>query len=67
MPHACTSILEGVVSPVSEIKLAYGPWSWKNSIDRNQLKKFMQVGIDVKCIHTDFGGCGHFGFGDKIS
>ena len=27
----------------------------------------MQVGIDVKCIHTNFGGCGFFGFGDKIS
>ena len=40
------------------------PWSSKNSIDRNQLKKFMQVGIDVKCIHTNFGGCGLSGFGD---
>ena len=30
----------------------------KNLIDRNQLKKFMQVGIDVKCTHTSFGGCG---------
>ena len=45
----------------------YSPWSWKNSIDRNRLKKFMQVGIDVKCIHTDFGGCGLSGLGDKIS
>ena len=40
------------------------PWSSKNLIDRNQLKKFMQVGIDVKCIHTDFGGRSFFGFGD---
>ena len=30
-------------------------------------KKFMQVGIDVKCMHTDFGGRGLSGFGDKIS
>ena len=45
----------------------YSPWSWKNSIDRNRLKKFMQVGIDVKCMHTDFGGRGLSGFGDKIS
>ena len=29
--------------------------------------KIMQVGIDVKCMHTDFGGCGLSGFGDKIS
>ena len=34
----------------------YSPWSWKNLIDQNQLKKFMQVGIDVKCMYTDFGG-----------
>ena len=27
----------------------------------------MQVGIDVKCMYTSFGGCGLFGFGDKIS
>ena len=27
----------------------------------------MQVGIDVKCMHTDFGGCGLSVFGDKIS
>ena len=45
----------------------YSPWSLKNLIDRNWLKKFMQVGIDVKCIHNDFGGRGFFGFGDKIS
>ena len=27
----------------------------------------MQVGIDVKCMHTDFGGRGFSSFGDKIS
>ena len=43
------------------------PWLSKNSIDRNRLKKFMQVGIDVKCMHSNFGGCGLSGFGDKIS
>ena len=45
----------------------YSPWSLKNSIDWNQLKKFMQVDIDVKCMHTNFGGRGLSGFGDKIS
>ena len=45
----------------------YSPWSSKNSIDRNRLKKFMQVGIDVKCMHTNFGGRGFSVFGDKIS
>ena len=42
----------------------YSPWSSKNLIDRNRLKKFTQVGIDVKCMHTSFGGCGLFGFRD---
>ena len=45
----------------------FGAWSSKNLIDRNQLKKFMQVGIDVKCMHTHFGGRSLSGFGDKIS
>ena len=42
----------------------YSPWSSKNLIDRNQPKKFMQVGIDVKFMHTNFGGCDLSGFGD---
>ena len=45
----------------------YSPWLWKNSIDRNRFKNFMLVGIDVKCMHTNFGGGGSSGFGDKIS
>ena len=45
----------------------YSPWSSKNLIGRNWLKKFMQVGIDVECMHTNFGGRGFSGFGDKIS
>ena len=27
----------------------------------------MQVGVDVECMHTNFGGRGPFSFGDKIS
>ena len=27
----------------------------------------MQVGIDVKCMHTNFGGCDLSSFRDKIS
>ena len=79
MSHACTLILVGVVSPVSEILLPsktakflfptmdYSPWSSKNLIDQNRLKKFMQVGIDVTCMYTDFGGCGLSGFGDTVT
>ena len=67
MSSSCTPILMGVVSPVSELKLAYGAWSSKNLIYRNRLKKFMQVGIDVKFMHTNFDGCGLFGFGDMVT
>ena len=43
------------------------PWSWKNLIDRNRLKKIKEVGIDVTYMHTNFGGRGPSGFGGKIS
>ena len=76
MSHACTPILLGGALSVLEIFLLsktakfpfptmdYSPWSAKKLIDRNQLKKFMQVGIDVTCMHTNFGRCGLSGFGD---
>ena len=66
--HIHTSVLVGVASPLSEILLlsktdkfpfwamGYSPWSSKNLIDRNRPKNFMLVGIDVTCIHTNFGG-----------
>ena len=40
---------------------------WKNLIDRNQLKIFMQIGVDVKCMHARFGRRGLFGFGDMAT
>ena len=46
------------------LSMDYSPWSSKNLIDRNRLKKFMQVGTGVKCMHTNFSGCGLSGFGD---
>ena len=79
MSSVCTPILVGVVSSVSEVWLPfkngqfpfrgmdYSPWSSKNLINRNRLKKFMQVGIDVKFMHTNFGGCDFFGFGDMAT
>ena len=42
----------------------YSPWSSKILIDWNQLKKFMQIGINVECMHTNFGGHALSGFGD---
>ena len=68
MSHACTPILVGVTSPVLEILLLsktakfpfwgmdYSPWSSKNLINQNRLKKFMQIEMDVTCMHTNFGG-----------
>ena len=79
MSHACTPILVGVTSSVSEILLlsktakfpfwtmGYSPWSSKILIDRNRPKKFMQVGMDVTCMHTKFGGRDLFGFGDMTT
>ena len=76
MSNAYTPILVGVTFSVSEILLLsktakfplptmdYSPWSSKNLIDQNRLKKFMHVVIDVKCIHTNFGGRDLFSFGD---
>ena len=81
MSNACAPILVGVAVLVSEILLLsktakfpfrtmgyiYSPWSSKNLIDRNRLKKFMQVGINVTCIYTNFGGRGYFSFGDTAT
>ena len=75
MSHSCTPILVGVAILVSEILLLsktakfsfwamdYSPWSSKNLIDRNRLKKFMQIGVDVTCMHNSFGGHDPSGFG----
>ena len=42
----------------------YSPWSSKNLIDRNRLKKFMPVGVDVTCMYTNFGERDLSTFGD---
>ena len=79
MSYACAPILVGVTSPVSEILLLsktakipsltmdYSPWSSKNLINRNRLKKFMQVRIDKLCMSTNFGGGDLSGFGDTAT
>ena len=79
MPNVSTPILVGVTFSVSEILIPsktanfpfpimdYSPWSSKNLIARNRFKKFMQVGIDVKCMCTNFGGRGLSGFGDTAT
>ena len=35
-------------------------------VERNQLKKNIQVEVNVKSMHTNFGGCGYFGYEVKI-
>ena len=79
MCNACTPILVGVAILVSEILLPsktakfpfptmdYSPWSLKNLIDWNRLKKFMKVDVDVSCMYTDFGGRSYFSFGDTAT
>ena len=79
MSHACTPILVSMTSPVLEILLLsrtakfpfrgidYSPWSSKNLIDQNRLKKFMQIGMDVTCIHTNFGGRDISSFRDIVT
>ena len=79
MSHACTAILVGVTSPVLKILLLsrtakfpfrgmdYSPWSSKNLIDQNRLKKFMQIGMDVTCMHTNFGGRDISSFRDIVT
>ena len=76
MSYAFAPILVGVTSPVSEmlvlsktakfpfLTMDYSPWSSKNLINRNRLKKFMQIRIDELCICTNFGGYDLSSFGD---
>ena len=76
MSYACAPILVGVTFPVSEILLLsktakfpfstmdYSPWSAKNLINWNRLKKFMQIKIDELCMCTNFVGHDLSGFGD---
>ena len=44
--------------------MGYSPWSSKNLINRNRLKKLRQVGVDVTCMYTNFGGRDLSGFED---
>ena len=43
------------------------PWSSKNLIDQNQLKKYMQVGLDVTYVYSDFGRHSLSSFGDNVT
>ena len=72
MSRACTSVWwawslrfrgYGYLSKMA--KFPFGAWTIVHGhIDRNRLKKFMQVGVNVTCMYTSFGGCGLSVFGD---
>ena len=47
-----------------QISPSTSPWSSKNLIDQNRLKKIMQVSVVVTYMHTNFGGRDLFGFRD---
>ena len=52
---------------ISLLGHGYSPWSLKNLINQNRFKKFMQVGVDITCMHTNFDGWSLSSFGDEIS
>ena len=45
-------VMQGFPFPTMD----YSPWSSKNLIIWNWLKKFMQVEVNVLCLHTNFDG-----------
>ena len=59
--------LPSKTAKISLRTMDYSPWSSKNLIDRNRLKKIMQVYVHVTCMYNDFGGCGLSGFGDTAT
>ena len=65
---ASTPSLVDMATPVSETLIFaynYGlPWGSKSKNKQNWLKRFMQAGIDVTFMHTNFGECGLLSFGD---
>ena len=53
--------------PLLTMDYIYSPWSSENLIDQNWLKKFMQIGVDVACMYTNFGGRDLSSFGDTAT
>ena len=58
------SSLSEIIATSKMAKFSFQTMVNKISINRNWLKKFMQVGLDVTCMYTNFGGHGPFGFRD---
>ena len=69
---SCFGVMASFFLPLKTAKISlrtmdYSPWSSKNLIDRNRLNKFMQIGIDVTCMRTNFGWRGLSSFGVMAS
>ena len=45
----------------------FAPFLFERFSCLESAQKFMQIGVDVKCIRTNFGGCGLSGFGDTAT
>ena len=72
--RTCVSSLVGVAFSVFEILSLFSFLQIfllghrRQKFNRLELaQKFMQVGVDVTCMYTNFGGRGLSSFGDKIS
>ena len=62
MSRACTPVLVGVASSVSEIWLPFKNSQFSLSGQVHGHRK-----IYVECMHASFGGCGFFDFGDMAT
>ena len=49
--------LPSKTAKISLQTMDYSPWSSKNLINWNWLKKIMQVEVNVLSMHTNFDGC----------
>ena len=68
--HSLSSFGDNITSQ-KRPNFPFGPWTivhgnQKNLIDRNRLKKIMQVGLDVTCMYVDFGRHSLSSFGDIL-
>ena len=65
---ACFGDFAHFCLPLKQPKFPFRPWPWGSIVHggqkKNWLKKFMQVEVAVKCMQTNFGGCGLACFGD---
>ena len=65
--HSLSSFRDNITSQ-KQPNFPFGPWTLaKNLIHQNWLKNFTQVGLDVTCMYTGFGGRSLSSFGDNVT